>query len=281
MIERLSRVALLGSAWVLYLLFGLSIPASLARGTGEEAGPDAEHGSAGRWPLALTLGILAAAGVAAAFVSDWFVAGLQPAMDAAHISEAFAGLVVVAIAGNAVENVVGIQLAARNETDYALSVILQSPLQIALVLAPVLVLIAPLIGATAAYGVALALRADPSDAGLRSAYAELLAARPTAIDLKWALDEMTKAVRTLAPRRRAEVAYAVTHENALHVEDVLVRRTRLFMEAGDSGADAAAEVSAIMGRLLGWSRRRRAAEARRYLDLVESEQPALALAAAR
>jgi Ca2+:H+ antiporter len=92
--------------------------------------------------------VLAVAGVAAAFVSDWFVAALTPAMDAAHISQAFAGLVVVAIAGNAVENVVGIQLGARNETDYALSVILQSPLQIALVLAPVLVLIAPLVGAT-------------------------------------------------------------------------------------------------------------------------------------
>jgi len=67
---------------------------------------------------------------------------------------------------------------------------------------------APLIGATAAYGVALALRADPSDAGLRSAYAELLAARPTAVNLKWALDEMTKAVHALAPRGRAEAGYA-------------------------------------------------------------------------
>ena len=54
----------------------------------------------------------------------------------------------MAIAGNAVENVVGIQLAARNQADYALSVILQSPVQIALVVAPVLVLIAPLVGAT-------------------------------------------------------------------------------------------------------------------------------------
>ena len=55
---------------------------------------------------------------------------------------------VVAIAGNAVENVVGIQLAARNQADYAMSVILQSPLQIALVVAPVLVLAAPLVGVT-------------------------------------------------------------------------------------------------------------------------------------
>jgi len=92
--------------------------------------------------------VLAVAAVAAAFVSDWFVTALTPAMEAAHISQTFAGLVVVAIAGNAVENVVGVQLAARNQTDYALSVILQSPLQIALVLAPVLVLIAPLVGAT-------------------------------------------------------------------------------------------------------------------------------------
>jgi Ca2+:H+ antiporter len=69
-------------------------------------------------------------------------------VEALNLSQAFAGLVIVAIAGNAVENVVGIQLAARNRTDYALSVILQSPVQIALVLAPVLVLGAPLVGAT-------------------------------------------------------------------------------------------------------------------------------------
>ena len=55
--------------------------------------------------------MLAVAAVAAAFVSDWFVTALTPAMDALRISEAFAGLVVVSIAGNAVENVVGVQLA--------------------------------------------------------------------------------------------------------------------------------------------------------------------------
>jgi glycerol-3-phosphate dehydrogenase len=74
------------------------------------------------------------------------------------------------------------------------------------------------------------------------------------------------------PYLRAEVAYAVTCENALHVEDVLVRRTRLFIESADSGVPAAADVTAIMGRLLGWNRRRRAAETRRYLDLVEAER---------
>jgi glycerol-3-phosphate dehydrogenase len=100
--------------------------------------------------------------------------------------------------------------------------------------------------------------------------------------------------RPLAPGHpylRAEVAYAVSHEGALHVEDVLMRRTRLFIESADSGAAAAAEVAVLMGRPLGWSRRRRAAETRRYLDLVEAERtrpavdsvpaPGLALAAAR
>jgi glycerol-3-phosphate dehydrogenase len=78
------------------------------------------------------------------------------------------------------------------------------------------------------------------------------------------------------PYLRAEVAYAVTHENALHVEDVLMRRMRLFIESADSGAGAAAQVSMIMGRLLGWNRRRRATEARRYLDLVAVEHRAFA-----
>ncbi len=93
------------------------------------------------------------------------------------------------------------------------------------------------------------------------------------------------------PYLRAEVAYAVSREGALHVEDVLMRRTRLFIESADSGVSAAADVAAIIGRLLGWSRRRRGAETRRYLDLVEAERarpalgsalaPSLALAAAR
>jgi len=79
------------------------------------------------------------------------------------------------------------------------------------------------------------------------------------------------------PYLRAEVAYAVTHENALHVEDVLMRRMRLFIESADSGTGAAADVSSIMGRLLGWNRRRRAAETRRYLDLVAAEQTTIVI----
>jgi Ca2+:H+ antiporter len=92
--------------------------------------------------------LLAAASVLAALVSDWFVYALEPAIGALHISAAFAGLVIVAIAGNAIENVVGIQLAARGQADYALSIIVNSPLQIALVLAPALVLLSFLTATT-------------------------------------------------------------------------------------------------------------------------------------
>jgi methylthioribose-1-phosphate isomerase len=66
---------------------------------------------------------------------------------------------------------------------------------------------APLIGATAAYGICLALRADASDEGLDRAYATLLATRPTAINLKWALDEMMAAVRNRPRADRAATAY--------------------------------------------------------------------------
>ena len=66
---------------------------------------------------------------------------------------------------------------------------------------------APLIGAAAAYGMCLALRADASDEGLDRAYATLLATRPTAINLKWALDEMMAAVRNRPRADRAAVAY--------------------------------------------------------------------------
>ncbi|MBA4139783.1 MAG: calcium/proton exchanger [Segetibacter sp.] len=98
------------------------------------------------WSLGLTLGVLALAGVGAAFVSDWFVVALQPAMKSLGVNETFAGLVIVAIAGNAIENLVGIQLAYRNQADYAVSVILNSSLQIALGLFPLLVLLSFFLG---------------------------------------------------------------------------------------------------------------------------------------
>jgi Ca2+:H+ antiporter len=131
---------------VLLLLFCLVLPASLKRGSSRLSAEVAAPGEPPRWSLALALGLLAGASLLAAFVSDWFVHALQPAMATLHVSNAFAGLVIVAVAGNAVENVVGVQLAARNQSEYAFAVVVNSPLQIALVLAPLLVILSLLLG---------------------------------------------------------------------------------------------------------------------------------------
>jgi Ca2+:H+ antiporter len=106
--------------------------------------PEASGGA--EWSMKLTIGVLALSGVGAALVSDWFVEALTPAMASLGISETFAGLVVVAVAGNAIENLIGVQLAWRNQTDYAVSVILNSSLQIALGLFPILVLLSYVLG---------------------------------------------------------------------------------------------------------------------------------------
>ncbi|MHC6154893.1 S-methyl-5-thioribose-1-phosphate isomerase [Bradyrhizobium elkanii] len=81
---------------------------------------------------------------------------------------------------------------------------------------------APLIGATAAYGMALAMRADASDVALERAGKMLLATRPTAVNLKWAVDEMQRALAPLAASARAEAAYARAREIA--DEDVEINR---------------------------------------------------------
>jgi Ca2+:H+ antiporter len=131
------------TAVILLIIFALSLPSAVSRRRNLET-PDNATGvvmPTPRWPLWLAIGLLVAAGVVSAAVSDWFVHALPPVMAALHLSQAFTGLVVVAIAGNAIENAVGLQLTFRNQADYALSVIIHSPLQAALLVAPALVLI--------------------------------------------------------------------------------------------------------------------------------------------
>jgi Ca2+:H+ antiporter len=91
--------------------------------------------------MAAAIALLAGAGVGAALVSNWFVDALGPAIHSLHISQAFAGLVIVAIAGNAVEQAVGVVLAARRRSDLAIAVVVNSVAQIAAFLFPALVLI--------------------------------------------------------------------------------------------------------------------------------------------
>lgn len=130
---------------VLLSVFVASIPNSMKGNSPVDCEViEPEHGPV--WPLWMSGGLLALSGVASGFVSDWFVDAMQPAIGILHISQAFTGLVIVAIAGNAVENAVGVQLAIKNEMDYAVSVILNSSLQVALCLTPLLVLTSFLLG---------------------------------------------------------------------------------------------------------------------------------------
>lgn len=147
------RVITIVISLLLLALFAASLPDILRTGAGPttssaeamDARSETEHH--GAWSLTLGVTILAVTGIASAFVSDWFVSALSPAMDSLNINATFAGLIIVAIAGNAVENVVGIQLCARNQPEYALQIILQSPVQVAMIVAPLIALAAPLVGA--------------------------------------------------------------------------------------------------------------------------------------
>ena len=125
-------------------------------GTGEGDAGEGEEGtrSGPRLPLALTLALLLTGGAASAFVSDWFVNGLQPAIAELHVSQAFAGLVIVAIAGNAVENAAGLVLAAKGRSDLAISVVKNSVAQIAAFLFPLLVLVSMALATTLTFAIA-------------------------------------------------------------------------------------------------------------------------------
>jgi Ca2+:H+ antiporter len=126
-------------------------------GSGQERDVDdggEETHSGPRLGLGLTLSLLIVAGVASAFVSDWFINGLEPAISILHISQAFAGLVIVAIAGNAAENTAGIVLAYKGRSDLAISVVKNSVAQIAAFLFPLLVLVSLLLATTLTFALA-------------------------------------------------------------------------------------------------------------------------------
>jgi methylthioribose-1-phosphate isomerase len=99
---------------------------------------------------------------------------------------------------------------------------------------------APLIGATAAYGVALAMAEDPSDRALAAAVETLAATRPTAVNLRWALDAMREALLPLPPSDRAAAAYAKAGEIA--EADVAINRA-----IGEHGARLIAAAAASKG----------------------------------
>ncbi len=146
-------------AIVLLVVYAASIPfylrkqampaaAAEAQGTGTGTDTDAKAGPTASLPLSLSVGLLALGSLGAAFASEWFVDPLQEATESLGLSQTFTGLVVVAIASNAVEHAVGIRFALRAKPEFAISTTLNSPLQVALLLTPVLVLASTTVGKT-------------------------------------------------------------------------------------------------------------------------------------
>jgi methylthioribose-1-phosphate isomerase len=102
---------------------------------------------------------------------------------------------------------------------------------------------APLIGVAAAYGIALAMQSDSSDGALEAAYRDLLGTRPTAVNLRWALDRIRALLAPAAPIDRAQLAW---HEaDRIADEDVKLNRA-----LGAHGAQLLAEVHALTGRVV-------------------------------
>jgi Ca2+:H+ antiporter len=140
------------TAIVLLLVYAASIPFWLSGGPERVAKPRSEKAHSRTAPpgpapkLVAVVAVLAAASLATALVSDWFVASLTPATRSLGISPAFTGLIIVAIASNAVEHAVGVQFAWKARPDFAISTILNSALQVALLLTPVLVLTSSALG---------------------------------------------------------------------------------------------------------------------------------------
>ena len=131
-------ISVVGSI-LLLLVYGVWIWSYLRSETkGERALEEPSHQVL---PFRFAVALLAGSGIAAAFVSDWFVTALTPAMERIGVPKAFAGLVIVAIAGNAVENTVGVVLALKGEADLAISVVKNSVAQITAFLFPSLVLV--------------------------------------------------------------------------------------------------------------------------------------------
>jgi Ca2+:H+ antiporter len=140
---------------LLIILFLASIPDTIRHashespvtGTREALVAASEAEEHGQWTINVSIFMVLVAITGSIVVSSWFVDVLPTAMSTLGISEAFAGLIIVALASNVVEGISGIKLAARNQQSYALQIILQSPVQVAMIVAPLIALAAPLVGA--------------------------------------------------------------------------------------------------------------------------------------
>jgi Ca2+:H+ antiporter len=135
--QHVREISAIGAVALLLVYVAWVVPYLRSDDAGETESDDAGPAL----PLSVAVTLLVLGGFGSAFVSDWFVSALRPTIDALHVSDAFAGIVIVAIAGNAVENFAGILLASKGKADLAISVVKNSVAQVAAFLYPLLVLV--------------------------------------------------------------------------------------------------------------------------------------------
>jgi Ca2+:H+ antiporter len=138
----------LTTAAAMLAMYGLSILHALRRPREEAvAGPEVRRTHTGpRWSIRASLGVLAAATVAIALMSEFLTGAVEPVTATLGFSEFFVGLILIPIIGNVAEHLVAVQVAIKNQMDLSLSIALGSSLQIALFVAPVLVFLSLLMG---------------------------------------------------------------------------------------------------------------------------------------
>lgn len=137
-------------AAALLAVFVVSLPFRLGK---DADAPPVHNGTGearpGTWPLRRVLALTTVAGLLIAVEADWLTGTLSPAVEAMGLNDAFVGLFLVATVGNLSQLVPAVQLSLRGDADTAAAITMEGALQVALLLAPVLTLLAPLVGAGA------------------------------------------------------------------------------------------------------------------------------------
>jgi Ca2+:H+ antiporter len=133
------------AGYVLSLIFSFTAPSEGEAGT-IEPGDEIVKGAEPHWSLRTALSVLFASVVGMAYLSETLVGSLEPTLKASGLSQAFVGVILIPIIGNAAEHAVAVQVALKNQMELSLGVSMGSSMQIALFVAPLLVFISLLFG---------------------------------------------------------------------------------------------------------------------------------------
>jgi Ca2+:H+ antiporter len=136
-----------GVAIILIILYGLSLFYSFRTQEGPHSREAADLHTA-RWSVRFAVGILIAATIGTAIMSEILVGAVEPVVETLGLTEFFLGIIIIPLVGNIAEHLVAVQVAIKNKMELSLAVSLGSSLQIALFVAPVLVFISLLMGKT-------------------------------------------------------------------------------------------------------------------------------------